>query len=69
MRNLILENPSVKVPPFLRHSQPDGTIDSICPICYRPIARSRNKKTVVLKEKIHICSVDDLSFRPHYGPF
>lgn len=69
MPTAIVENVSVKTTVFLRHSEPDGTIDSICPICYRPIASARSKKDVMRKEKIHMCNPNDLSLRAQYGPF
>jgi hypothetical protein len=33
----------------------DGTTDSICPICYRTIARESDPANLIAMEQTHVC--------------
>ena len=53
---------------FLRRPTPDGAVLSVCPTCFRIIARG-SEIDLALHEKTHRCTSDDLSLQAKYGPF
>jgi hypothetical protein len=40
---------------FHRRLNLDGTIDAICPVCYRTVATSKAESHLVADERIHVC--------------
>lgn len=40
---------------FPRRRNDDGTIDSICPICYRTVAHETNPAKLTEMEHAHVC--------------
>jgi hypothetical protein len=41
---------------FARRENPDHTIDSICKLCFRTIAKSKNAFDLIRAEEEHCCS-------------
>jgi hypothetical protein len=41
----------------------DGSFDSICPICYATVARSRQEAELAEIDKAHVCDAYDLAKR------
>jgi hypothetical protein len=55
--------------PFQHVANYDGTSDSICLRCHRPIASSHNEYSLEQAEKTHICTQADLLARNARGPY
>jgi hypothetical protein len=43
---------------FAHRSNKDGTIDSICPICFATVATARNEAALKMAEIKHVCDPD-----------
>jgi hypothetical protein len=46
--------------PFPRRHNPDGSHDSICPECFRTVARSKTESDLDAQEKLHVCAPSSL---------
>ena len=50
--------PSLELP---HRMNPDGTIDSICPLCYATVGKDRSESQLERMEADHICDPDELA--------
>jgi hypothetical protein len=55
-------------PIFSHHGNPDGTIDSICSLCFKTIATEATEADLRGAEEAHVCSgfeLERITYPPH----
>lgn len=54
---------------FPHRENDDGTFDSICPVCFRTVARAPRQEELAELERIHVCKlIRNAPDRPDWPP-
>lgn len=55
-----MPDPVVEHRKFYRRTNPDGTIDSICPACFMTVHQSRYEDVLAQLDAVHECNPETL---------